>query len=332
MLDVLTIGSALRDIIFHTDQTLIIETPKDLLCQRLIAVEYGAKISSEKVALSFGGGGLNTAVNFSTLGLKTGMLTAVGDDALSQELFRHIRQHRIDPRWIQRIRRQPSGFSFVLVDTSTQEHAIFVRYGALSHLRWMLKTPPASWVYLSSLVGLQSNAITSGVNTWAKNKQIQWAWNPGGPQLKQGKRGLNPYLKHLTVLNVNEDEALELILSDIASAREFRKRSSRIPAWKFLAQTLHAWGPKIVLITRGAKGAVVVEAKKLTTIGTRPIKRVDTTGAGDCYGSTFVAGLIHFNGQVDRALALADAQTSSLLQHIGAHAGLKTFQQLKKDL
>ncbi len=332
MLDLLTIGSALRDIVFHTDQTKIIETPKDLLRQRLIAVEYGAKIHSEKVALSFGGGGLNAAVNFSRLGFKTGILCALGDDALASELLRHMRTHRVDPRFVQRVRHQPSGFSFVLVDAPSHEHAAFVRYGSLTHLRWKFTNPPARWIYLTSLVGSQTREVIAGIDAWAKKGKVQWAWNPGGQQLREGRRGLRAVLKHVTVLNINEDEALELILSDSESARQYKSLSRRTPAWKFLAQTLQIWGPKMVLLTRGAKGAVVAEEKKMTTIGTQSVKRVDTTGAGDCYGSSFIAGLIHFSGDVPRALALADAQTSFLLQHIGAHEGLKTFQQLKNKL
>jgi len=47
----------------------LIDNKQDILRQKLLAFEYGAKINSEKVVHGFGGGAANTAVSFASLGL-----------------------------------------------------------------------------------------------------------------------------------------------------------------------------------------------------------------------------------------------------------------------
>ena len=40
--DCLTIGSATQDIMFYTDEAVILKNPKDIIRQKLIAFKYGA--------------------------------------------------------------------------------------------------------------------------------------------------------------------------------------------------------------------------------------------------------------------------------------------------
>ena len=48
---VTTIGGATRDIMFYTDDMVLIDNKADLLRQKLIGFEYGAKVYSEDVYL-----------------------------------------------------------------------------------------------------------------------------------------------------------------------------------------------------------------------------------------------------------------------------------------
>ena len=89
-----TIGGATRDIMFYTDDMILVDNKQDLLRQKLIGFEYGAKIYSRDVYLTFGGGGMNTAVNFAGLGIRTQAILSVGDDLVGQEIVQDLAQKK----------------------------------------------------------------------------------------------------------------------------------------------------------------------------------------------------------------------------------------------
>jgi sugar/nucleoside kinase (ribokinase family) len=77
-----TIGSALYDVMFYTDEAVLTYNPTDILRQRLISFEYGAKIYSKDAHFVGGGSAANVAVTFANLGIKTQIISAVGNDFL----------------------------------------------------------------------------------------------------------------------------------------------------------------------------------------------------------------------------------------------------------
>ncbi len=71
-------------------------------------------------------------------------------------------------------------------------------------------------------------------------------------------------------------------------------------------------------MTRGAKGAVVVESHGISAVPAFPIDHlVDSTGAGDLFAAGFLAGLARNRSKVDcaRLGALAAAE---IIGHVGA--------------
>ena len=98
-----------------------------------------------------------------------------------------------------------------------------------------------------------------------------------------------------------------------------------------LIKKLHQFGPSISVITQGAKGAYVYDGKKLlykSALKNRVV--VNTTGAGDAFGSGFVAGLLLFKYNLSRSLSLGICNSGMVVSKIGAQNGLITKAQLKK--
>jgi len=72
--DVITIGSAVRDMYLFLKEkdAIVIDNPKkEITRKQLLALEYGAKLDVEDSFQAVGGGGINSAVTFSRLGLKS---------------------------------------------------------------------------------------------------------------------------------------------------------------------------------------------------------------------------------------------------------------------
>jgi len=83
------------------------------------------------------------------------------------------------------------------------------------------------------------------------------------------------------------------------------------------------FGPRIAVITNGRHGADVISGNKTYH---QPIvkekKRVDTTGVGDAFGSSFVAGLELYHNDIKRALLLAAKNSAAEVSQQGAQKGL----------
>ena len=114
--DVITIGSAVRDVMFATGDAETFKNPKqDPTKLNLIGFEYGAKIHSDQVHRYYGGGANNTAVGLARLGLKVGACISVGNDAEGDATIQHLKAERVSTQFVQRSPKRATGFSFLIV-------------------------------------------------------------------------------------------------------------------------------------------------------------------------------------------------------------------------
>ena len=80
MFDVITIGSATVDVFAYTESSEVIKFVESKTEHDFIAYPGGEKIVIDKLDFKIGGGGTNTAVSFSRLGLNTAYLGKLGND------------------------------------------------------------------------------------------------------------------------------------------------------------------------------------------------------------------------------------------------------------
>lgn len=314
--DIITIGSAVRDIMFATDQAETIKNPKpDPTKLKLIGFEYGAKIHSDDVQRYYGGGANNTAIGLSRLGLKVAACICVGSDGEGDAMIAHLKTEGVDTRFIQQDKTLLTGLSFLVKETKTNEHVAFVNYGANEHLTIPTKviTAKPTWFYVSAL----STKSWSSLMRSVLHSGAAVAWNPGAIQLADQK-ALLPLLKTVAVLIVNKDEATEL--------------AQQAGSTKHLAQAIHRFGPSVVVVTDGRKGATVFDGQKFYVTPGSLAAPKDTTGAGDAFGSSLVAGLVKFNHSITKALRLATINASAEVAQPGAQNGLLTWAQARKKL
>lgn len=110
---------------------------------------------------------------------------------------------------------------------------------------------------------------------------------------------------HVDVLFANEDEVASLTQADSfeGAAEAVRGRC------------------EVAVLTRGAKGAVVLSNGERFEVPAEPIEHVvDTTGAGDLFAAGFLYGFTHGYGPADAARMGAIA-AAEVISHIGARPG-----------
>ena len=87
----------------------------------------------------------------------------------------------------------------------------------------------------------------------------------------------------------------------------------------------------IVVMTKGPQGVAVSDGKMIWQAGSfKEKKMVDRTGAGDAFGSGFVAGLIQAS-RIEYAIRLGSANATSVVEYVGAKKGIVTKNDFEKS-
>src|SRR3989344_552092 len=331
--DVISIGGAVRDITFYTNRGKIFSTPDNLTAQKMLAFEYGAKINVNESYYSFGGGAANIAVALSRLGLKTSIVARLGNDHDSRHIGLNFKKARVDTGLIQIDDQSHSGLSFILgLDKKDKDHVVFTHRGANDNLVFQSKKMAGiqpNWFYLTSLSGPTWLKTLRLAYDFANRNGVKVIWNPGVQQLQAGKKTLNNLLKSTAVLILNKDEAIELVLSGIKVGRRSPTFLNR-PL--YLLNILKDWGPKLVVITEGKKGAWAFDGKKIYRQKARKTKLINTIGVGDAFGSAFLAGLILTKHNIQKSLEWGMVNSASVCSKLGSQDGLLTLAEIKNKL
>jgi len=326
----ITIGGATRDISFFTDEGVLVKNPRDVIRQELLAFEYGAKIKVDRFSYSYGGGAANAAVCLSNLGLKTACLAAVGSDENGRMIIDNLRRRGVATSLMKVKKGEISSLSFILI-APDGERIIFCNRGVGHKLdvnaRQLSVLRQAKNIYLASLSGGWEKE-TKKIFSTVTDQGPRIFWNPGAAQYSGGLKKIAPFLKKTEVFALNKDEAIELVLSSDkyrTASRSFLNDTDN------LLKIIKDFGPKIVVITLGAAGVKAYDGKKIHSQRIfKEKKRVDTTGVGDVFNSSFAAGLVLYGGDIDKALKLGLKNTASKVAHLGAQNGLIKMAGLKK--
>lgn len=315
-LDVLTIGSATRDIFVASThfEKLVSATAPDGFSACL---PMGSKISVDLMEQASGGGATNGAVTFARFGLKTGCLCRVGSDTAGEDVVRELAREGIDISHIQWDAKEKTASSIIFL-SGHGSRCVLVSRGASQHLQTAVikKGIPATWVYLTSLGGHMTQL--KDVFAAAKKNGCKIAWNPGNGELEYGRKALEPFLKQTDVLLLNREEAAELAHTAPRMLDEIQHLLSPLPK-------------QALVITDGARGAYAFARGTVWFAGTPKGKRINTTGAGDAFNSAFVATLIK-DGDIERGLQVAALNAFGVVTHMGAKRGILKQYPKAKDL
>jgi ribokinase len=321
MFDVLSIGGVSRDVFYKTSEASVLE--KDGLS--FLSFPFDTKIIPEEAHFFYGGGALNTAVNFSNLGLKRGILASVGKEGTGNVIISELERKKVFSKLLYRESNNHTALSFII--SNKKDHVVFTYRGANDDLKiknWkaLKKT---DWFYIASLSGNSHNLIPE-IFTFAKLNKIRIAWNPGGTQLKEGYAKLADYLSQVSILILNKGEAQVLVES--AGIKD------DLGDEKKLLSTIKSFGPSMVVITCGKDGSYACDGFMEYYQKSFPSTVADTTGAGDCFGSTFTACYI-YGLDIKESLEKASLNAASVVGEWGSTNGLlgkKELFEKKKEL
>jgi ribokinase len=309
MYNVITIGSAMRDVFMRSKQIRIMKD-SSFSTGEASCFALGSKIDIDEILFETGGGATNTAVGFERQGLQSAIVGRIGhDDGRGREVLRELAREGVNTSLVVKDRHNMTAYSVLLLTPSGERTGLIYR-GASAQFRrqeipW--RRMNAKWLYISALGGNLS--LLKSIFSFAHRKDIKTAWNPGVAELAKGYTKLKPLMKAASLVLLNREEATSLMGVGYSKDRNaFMKLSQGISG--------------ILVITEGSHGAFAHIDGRTYHSGTRKINVVDTTGAGDAFGCGFVGAYIHTKGDIKRSLEFATLNSESVLEHVGAKAGL----------
>jgi len=310
MYDIITTGSALRDIFIDTGLKEIKKGKR-----KLIAYPSGYKIAVKNIKFSIGGGGTNTAVAFSRLGLKTAYLGKIGNDESSKEILDLLKKEGVD--YIGKKEKTNSGYSIIL-DSYEHNRTILTYKGPSDKLKFNevnIKKIKTKWLYLASAMG-QTLKTQKKLTNFAKKNKIKIAFNPSEYEVKLGIKNLKNILNKTDILILNRNEA------------EILTKKKRI---KKIFKKIKNHGIQTICITNGEKEIYAYHKGDIFKIKPKKTKVLEATGAGDAFASGFITGLIK-KKDINFALKLGLINSESVIQHYGPKNNLLRWDEVLKKI
>ena len=312
--DVVTIGAASLDVYLSGDA---LKAKRDVRSHDEIEqFPLGAKIEIDNIYFSTGGGATNGAVTFSRHGLKTGFVGMIGDDPAGKSVQHDLKENNIDTTFMVISKTARTMYSTFLLAPSG-ERTILIYRGATADMAlsdFDIDGINSRWLYITSLAG--DFELLEAVIDHAQKNNIKVAIDPGAKELASVRR-MKKLLPKLTLIKGNKEELSQLTDLDTSNPEKIMR-----------ALAVHV---PYVMVTDGPKGSVSTDGREVIHAGMYDDKpSIDRTGAGDAFGSGFVAKLID-GGSLEEAVTFASANSSSVVQFIGSKPGiLRADTKLKK--
>ena len=305
---ILGIGNAIVDVICKVEDDFITKNNLTKSTMKLIFddKEFKDLLSNLKIEKTVSGGSVaNSIVGLSQLENKVGFIGKISDDKLGEKYELGLKNENVNYIYSKKKEDLPTGTCLILV-TPDSERTMCTFLGTAGKI----------------------NANDININA-VKNSEIifleGYLWDEGEPK-KAFDKAINNANKVAMSLSDkfcvdrHKDNFLDLVKNrlDITFANE-EEIMSLINTKNFdevikFAKEIN----KLIVITRGDKGAISIKGSSIIEIGTKKnLKIVDLTGAGDLFASGYLHGYLNNYSQKD-CLEKGTEMSSKIIQQIGA--------------
>ena len=232
-----------------------------------------------------GGSPANMAANMARLGMKSALVSCVGNDNLGVFLKNEVAKTGIDINHIATDESQPTS---IVIVSRTKGTPDFIAYRTADRMIQSHHIPDSllaeSSIFHTTCFALSQNPAQSAIVDAAKRAnalgcRVSLDANYA-PQIwanrQQAWEVISAYCSHDGLVKLSEDDAKRIYgrkVSEQAVIKDF-----------------HAMGADLVCFTKGGDGSVISFEKgsKQINLGVKPIEVIDATGAGDAFWAGFL--------------------------------------------
>ena len=305
---ILGIGNAIVDVICKVNENFITENNLKKSTMKLIFDENEFKklLVNIKIEKTVSGGSVaNSIVGLSQLGNNVGFIGKVSNDDFGEKYEVGLKKEKVDYLYSKKRENLPTGTCLILV-TPDSERTMCTFLGTAGKIN---KNDVDDYaVKNSEIVFLEGYLWDEGEPKKAFDKAINYA-NEVAMSLsdkfcvdRHKPHFLDLVKNKLDITFANEEEMMSLI-----NAKDFKE-----------VLTFGKEIKKLLVITRGEKGAISIKGDEITEVGIKKnLNIVDLTGAGDLFAAGYLHGLIN-NFKQKECLEKGTEMSSKVIQQFGA--------------
>ena len=305
---IIGIGNAIVDVICKVNEDFLSKNnlTKGTMKLTFDENEFKTLLSKLKIEKTVAGGSVaNSIVGLSQLNNKVGFIGKINDDDLGNKYQEGLEKEKVNYFYSKKKELLPTGTCLILI-TPDSERTMFTYLGIAGKI----------------------NDLDINEKTLQESDMIfleGYLWDEGEPQ-----KAFNKAIKYSNKVAMTLSDKfcvdrhrvnfLELVKNklDIAFANE-QEMISLIEAKNFQdVVTFAKQIKKLIVITRGEKGAIAIFGEKTIEVGIKKnLNIIDLTGAGDLFAAGFLHGYI--NGlQTKDSLEKGAELSSKIIQKMGA--------------
>ncbi len=306
-MEILGIGNAIVDVLCKVPNNFLIKNSLTKGTMKLVdEAEFKKLISSLKIEETISGGSVaNSIVGIAQLGNKVGFIGKVNDDELGAKYENGLKKENVKYLYQKKYENLSTGTCLILI-TPDSERTMCTFLGIAGKI---------------NEADINENEVREAKMIFLEG----YLWDEGDP-----KKAFEKAIKHSnkTAMSLSDKfcvdrhkcNFLDLVKDkiEITFANE-EEINSLIDAKKF--EEVIDFGreiKKLLIITRGEKGAVVINKDKITEVkANKDLKIVDLTGAGDLFAAGYLHGHLN-NLSEESCLNKATEMSSKIIQQIGA--------------
>lgn len=286
----------------------------------------------EEAKSSPGGSAANTIYGLAKLGVKTGFIGVVGDDAEGKILLQDFQKVEVDTSQI-RVKPGAKTGSVLCLSDRQGKRSLYVLPGANNLLTMddldLTYINQAGMLHLSSFADDRQFKISLELMDRLE-LLTKLSSTPGAIYAQKELKTLAPILNKTHILFTNQDEIRQMTGEDIiAGAETCLKQGCNIIVVTLgkgmrlkLGKEISRREANAICYIRDAENEYLVKTTRRNTI-----PEVDTTGAGDAFATGFLYGLLNGKELVECG-RLGDIAAQFSISKVGAREGLPTLVEL----
>lgn len=286
--------------------------------RQTLHMPFGSKLPYDKVdVINAVGNSPNAAVSAHRLGLKTALITNLGQDRNGKDCLEALREEGVHTDFVKLHEGKHTNYHYVL--RYGPERTILINHEVFPYSLPDFQVPP-KYLYFSS-IGEHGLPYHFEIAKYVKENDTKLVFQPGTFQIKLGYEALKELYEVTDIFFCNKEEAQEILGTEEQDVPTLIRRFKEL-------------GPRLPVITDGPYGAYVVDEDDQAwhmPMYPDPADPVDRTGAGDSFSSTFTAAIILGKTPAE-ALTWGPVNSMSVVQYVGAQEGLLKRDQLEKFL
>jgi ribokinase len=287
----------------------------DLTVKAQCLPRSGETVTGDELMVSYGGKGANQALAALKAGAEVTFLAKIGTDPYGNLLYDHLVRSGLAPEGLIRDPREPAGLALIAVD-KTGNNQIMVIPG--SNGRFMVEDfrPLEPLLQTGSLFLIQLEIPLPTVEyalRLARSRGMTTILDPA-PVCP-----LPPAVySAVDILTPNEIEAGSLTDMVVHTPSQAEKAAS----------VLISRGCQMVIVTLGARGALLSRAEGVEFFAALPTSPVDTVAAGDAFNGGLAAALAS-SKPLSQAIRFASAAGALSTTRRGAQESLPTRREIE---